>query len=260
MTKKLLIIISIGLLVLAAAVFFRGSSLGAQALWDMSRGGTWLLPIVSVAALVDSVNPCAFSILLLTIAFLMSIGRLRRDIIGIGGAYILGIFIAYMVIGLGLLGTLHLFSTPHFMAKLGALLLVLMGLINIVNEFFPRFPVKLGIPASAHRKIGEVMEYATLPAALALGVLVGLCEFPCTGGPYVMVIGLLKDSVTFLRGFGYLILYNLIFVLPLAVILGIASHKGLLEKVQAWKKAEVRGMRLWSGVAMVALGILIGML
>ncbi|MEK7512798.1 MAG: hypothetical protein AAB601_01205, partial [Patescibacteria group bacterium] len=123
MSKKLFAVISVGLLLVAGAAFFRGSSSGAGALWELSREGTWLLPIVSVAALIDSVNPCAFSILLLTIAFLMSIGRLRRDILGIGGVYILGIFLAYMVIGLGFLGTLHLFNTPHFMAKVGAVLL-----------------------------------------------------------------------------------------------------------------------------------------
>ncbi|MEK7512600.1 MAG: hypothetical protein AAB601_00175, partial [Patescibacteria group bacterium] len=139
----------------------------------------------------------------------------------------------------------------------GAVLLIAMGLVNVIGEFFPAFPIKLRIPQAAHRKIAEYMEYATLPAALALGVLVGLCEFPCTGGPYVMVIGLLKDAATFARGFGYLLLYNLIFVLPLAVILFIASNKAILEKVQAWKRAEVRGMRLWGGVAMVALGLLI---
>ncbi|MEK7212773.1 MAG: hypothetical protein AAB686_03785, partial [Patescibacteria group bacterium] len=205
MSKKLLIVITLGIVLVAGAVFFRGSPFGASALWQASGGGTWLLPLVLVSALIDSINPCAFSILLLTIAFLFSIGKLRRDVLAIGGVYVAGIFIAYMVIGLGLLGTLHLFSTPHFMAKLGATLLVLLGLINIVNEFFPRFPVKLRIPRAAHSKIAELMQYATLPTALALGVLVGLCEFPCTGGPYVMVIGLLKDAATFMSSLGYLI-------------------------------------------------------
>jgi hypothetical protein len=53
------------------------------------------------------------------------------------------------------------------------------------------------------------------------------------------------------------LLYNLIFVLPLAVILLIASDKTLLEKVVAWKKSEIGHMRLWGGVAMVVLGLII---
>ena len=58
-------------------------------------------------------------------------------------------------------------------------------------------------------------------------------------------------------GFGYLILYNLIFVLPLIVILLIASDSTLLAKVQEWKKSKTRNMRLWGGIAMIVLGVII---
>ena len=46
------------------------------------------------------------------------------------------------------------------------------------------------------------MHQATLPAAFALGVVVGLCEFPCTGGPYLMILGLLHDRGTYTSGLG----------------------------------------------------------
>jgi len=208
-----------------------------------------------VSALIDSVNPCAFSILLLTIAFLFSIGRLRAQILVIGGAYILGIFVVYLLIGLGILQTLHLFDTPHFMAKLGAFLMVALGGINIVNHFFPRFPIKLKIPHSAHHKMAVLMEKGSIPTAFLLGGLVGICEFPCTGGPYLMVLGLLHDSSTYLSGLGYLLLYNLIFILPLVVILSIAGNSAVLEKVRSWQELEKGWMRLGAGIAMVALGI-----
>ncbi|KKW48023.1 MAG: hypothetical protein UY99_C0017G0020 [Parcubacteria group bacterium GW2011_GWA1_59_11] len=257
MSRKLKILIGLGALIFAAALFFKGSSAGSEFLWQASGEGKWLLPLVAVSALLDSVNPCAFSILLLTIAFLMSLGRLRGNILKIGGFYIAGIFAVYMLIGLGLLQVLHLFDTPHFMAKVGAWLLILLGAINVANEFFPAFPVKLRIPQAAHTKIGEFMNRATLPAAFALGALVGLCEFPCTGGPYLMVLGLLHDQATFASGIGYLLFYNLIFILPLAVILFLASDRTLLDKVQAWRRSETARMRLWSGLAMVVLGALI---
>ena len=80
--------------------------------------------IISVAALIDSINPCAFSVLIVTIAFLLSIGQPRTSLLAIGGAYILGIFLVYVVIGRGLLQTLHIFDTPHFMAKVGAAMLI----------------------------------------------------------------------------------------------------------------------------------------
>ena len=240
MSKKLIIFAAIAILFLGLVIFLKTDSLGTVFVWNLSNGGKLLLPLVIVSALIDSINPCAFSILLLTIAFLFSIGKLRSGILKIGSAYILGIFLVYILIGLGLLQTLHLFSTPHFMAKVGAGLLIALGFINVINEFFPSFPVKLRIPHAAHRKMAELMEKASLPTAFLLGGLVGLCEFPCTGGPYLMVLGLLHDQATYLKGVGYLLLYNVIFILPLAIILLMASDGALLEKVRAWQQKENR--------------------
>ncbi len=205
----------------------------------------------------DSINPCAFSILILTIAFLFSIGKLRSDILKIGGIYILGIFLIYLAIGLGILQTLHLFNTPHFMAKVGATLLVAMGLLSVIGHLFPNFPIKLKIPHASHARIAELMEKASMPAAFILGGLVGLCEFPCTGGPYLLVLGLLHDQATYLRGLGYLLFYNAIFVLPLVIILLISGNTALLEKVKTWKQANTGVMRLWGGIAMILLGLII---
>lgn len=260
MSKKF-ILLTLGALVLFGAVlFFRFGPSGTEMLWRISQGGTLLLPLLAVSALIDSVNPCAFSILILTIAFLLNVGQLRKKILLIGGVYILGIFVVYVSIGLGILKALHIFNTPHFMSLVGASFLILFGAINLINEFFPSFPVKLRIPQASHRAMAELMNKVSVPAAFALGVLVGLCEFPCTGGPYLMVLGLLHDRGTYASGFGYLLLYNLIFILPLVVILLIASERTFLQKVETWKRERVRQMRLYGGIAMVLLGLLIFLL
>ncbi|HKB54654.1 MAG TPA: cytochrome c biogenesis protein CcdA [Ramlibacter sp.] len=254
MTRKLSLLIGGTLLLFGLVYVFRLDNIGTTALWNLSEGGKWLLPLISVAALIDSINPCAFSILLLTIAFLLSIGKLRSSVLAIGSAYILGIYVVYLVIGLGLLQTLHLFNTPHFMAKLGATLLIVLGLVNLLKEAFPAFPLRLAIPHVAHHRIAVLMEKASIPTAVVLGGLVGLCEFPCTGGPYLMVLGLLHDHATYYTGAAYLTLYNVIFVLPLVLILLIASDQTLLAKVQAWQQSERKSMRWAGGLAMVALG------
>ena len=257
MTKKLTILFCFGVVLLSLVLFFKSGNFGTTILWNISNEGGWLLPLVGVSALIDSINPCAFSILILTIAFLFSIGQMRTNILKIGGSYIAGIFFIYMLIGLGLLQTLHIFNTPHFMAKVGASLLIVLGSINLINEFFPAFPIKLKIPERAHRKMAELMEKSSITTAFLLGGLVGLCEFPCTGGPYLMVLGLLHDQTTYLNGLGYLLFYNLIFILPLAVILLIAGDRQLLEKVQIWQRQERKLMRLGGGAAMIILGVII---
>lgn len=257
MSTKIASLVALGLLLAATAIFFGSGSSGSAALWGLSNQGAWLLPLVGVAALVDSVNPCAFSVLLVTIAFLFSLGKLRSSVLEIGLAYILGIFLVYTLIGLGLLQVLHLFDTPHFMAKLGASLLIALGLAGLASHFVPAFPVRLRMPQFAHGRMAALMEKASLPAAFVLGGLVGVCEFPCTGGPYLAVIGLLHDRATHAVGLGYLLLYNAIFILPLVVILLLAADRALLARVEAWKKRNTGAMRLWGGQAMVLLGLLI---
>ena len=226
-------------------------------IWNMSNKGVWLFPLVLVSAILDSVHPCSFSILLITIAFLFSVQMTRKKILQIGGTYIAGIFLAYLLIGLGILKVLHLFNTPHFMGKIGATLLIVFGIINLINYLFPNFPIKLKIPSVSHAAMGNLMEKASIPATFGLGLLVGICQFPCMGGPYLMVIGLLRDQVTYYTGFGYLMFYNLILILPLSVVLWISADKTIVDKAQEWKNKNINSVKLWAGIAMVIIGILI---
>src|SRR3989338_11062713 len=196
--KKLIIIISITLVAIIGIVILKNSPATASIIWNLSNEGTWLMPLLLVSAILDSVHPCSFSILLITIAFLFGIQMSREKILQLGGTYILGIFTAYFLIGLGILKLLHLFNTPHFMGKLGATLLILFGIINLINHFFPRFPIKLKLPESLYTTMAKLMEKSSFPAAFVLGLLVGICQFPCMGGPYLLVIGLLRDQVTYL--------------------------------------------------------------
>ncbi|TSA45199.1 hypothetical protein D4R51_02260 [bacterium] len=255
--KRITTIIVVAAIAILGIVFLKNGSGTSSLIWNLSNQGAWLLPLVLISALLDSVHPCSFSILLITIAFLFGMQMTRKKILQIGGTYIAGIFAAYLLIGLGILRVLHLFNTPHFMGKLGATILIVFGVINVLNELFPRFPIKLRIPAVSHTAMGRLMERASFPAAFGLGLLVGICQFPCMGGPYLMVIGLLRDQVTYFSGFGYLVLYNLILALPLAVVLWIAADKMIVDKVQEWKKTNMRGVKFWAGIIMIIIGILI---
>lgn len=257
MNKKLWLYVILAVVVFGLMVLFRVGGLDSNLVWKFSAGGKFFLPLVVIAALIDSINPCAFSILLVTVAFLFSIGKLRRNILTVGVVYILGIFLVYLLIGLGILRALNLFGVPNFMGFVGAGILIVFGFVNIFEVLFPGFPSILKIPHSAHGKMARYIESASIPTAFALGLLVGVFEFPCTGGPYLMILGLLHDNSTFFKGFNYLLLYNLIFILPLAVVLLIASSEGVLAKVEEWQKGGRKKERFIAGLAMVALGLII---
>src|SRR3989344_1591180 len=255
--KKIIIIIGVLVVFIIALVVFKNIPATSSFIWDISRQGTWLLPLVIISAILDSVHPCSFSILLITIAFLFGIQVSRKKILQLGGTYVAGIFVAYFLIGLGILKVLHLFNTPHFMGKLGATILIVFGIINLINRFFPKFPIKLKIPGVAHGAMGKLMDRASFPAVFGLGILVGICQFPCMGGPYLMVIGLLRDQVTYMSGFNYLLLYNFILIIPLVVVLFISADKILVDKMQVWKRDNINGLKFWTGIAMIIIGILI---
>lgn len=222
------------------------------------QGG--FLPILITAAAIDSVNPCAFSVLILTIGFLMSLGRTRFSILKLGFIYILGIFLVYMAIGLGVLRVLNILNVPHLMGKVAATVLIAFGILSLINGLLPKSPIKLGIPRSTHKKLAVFMSKGSMPMAFILGILVGAFEFPCVAGPYLLILGMLHDQGMFLSGLGYLTIYNLIFILPLIIILLLVSEEGILKKVEKWKKASVKNLRIFGGVAMILLGLVILMI
>ena len=143
------------------------------------------------------------------------------------------------------------------MAKLGAIAIIIFGAINLINEFFPKFPIKLKMPDASHGKVGELITKASVPAAFILGLLVGMFEFPCTGGPYLLVLGLLHDSASFMKGFWYLVLYNFIFVLPLLIAIFVSTDKPILEKLDKIRRMETKKSRVWISVVVIALGLLV---
>lgn len=255
--KKIYFLLILIFAIFGTVLLLQYSGAGTSLLWSVSDKGSFLLPLVIVSALIDSINPCAFSILILTIAFLFSLGKFRSHILTIGGFYIAGLFLVYLLIGLGLLEMLHLFNTPHFMAKLGASLMLVFGIINLIGAVFPSFPIKLKIPDSAHHRMALLMEKASLPAAFVLGILVGLCEFPCTGGPYLSILGLLHDTATYAKGLMYLVLYNLVFISPLILILLLGSSSELFQKVEQWKKENLKMLKLITSLAMILLAFFI---
>ena len=224
---------------------------------DLKSKINWLPLLIVSAAFVDSINPCAFSVLFITLAFLFSLGHNRSQIIKTSLVYVGGIFLTYILIGLGILKVLTIFNIPNGMAKLGAVAIIIFGLINLTNEFFPAFPIKLKMPSASHGKVGELIAKATLPAAFILGLLVGMFEFPCTGGPYLLVLGLLHDDASYFTGFWYLILYNFIFVLPLLIAIFITTDKLILEKVDKLRKLETKKSRVLISFVFIILGLLV---
>ena len=142
-----------------------------------------------------------------------------------GFFYIAALFVTYLAIGLGLLRVINLFSVPHLVVKVLASLVIAVGLVGLKDYFFPGKFLILAIPLKFRQFIANFATLATLPAAIIVGSLVAITEFPCSGAVYLATLGLLSAKTTYLKGMGYLIIYNIMFVLPLVVILILASNR-----------------------------------
>ncbi len=214
-----------------------------------------ILPTVVGAGLLDSFNPCAISAALLFIAVMFTLGKNRKVILRVGFFYILSIYLTYFFIGLGLLKTISFFGIPHLVSYLGAFIVILFGVLNLKEYFFPNWNfLKVRMSIKARYKLNDWAYKASVPAAVVMGLIVGVFEFPCSGAVYIAIVSLLNLKATFWDGLIYLLIYNLMFVLPLILIFGLSSNRLVIEKMINWQEKEGRKMHLLLAFLMISLG------
>lgn len=224
----------------------------------LQKTGFWgLFTVITSSAFLDGINPCAIAVLLFFIAFLFTMKRTKKSIWKMGLVYIFAIFLAYFLIGLGLLQAIIISGSPHLMAYIGAYLVITLGVIQLLSIIFPKFPIKLRIPINTKATIEKWIFKGTLPAAFIGGFVVGLCTFPCSGGIYVAIISMLSTSQTYGSGLAWMFWYNLVFILPLVIILFMAGNPLMVEKIQNLERKEAKTVKIIIGLTMIALGLII---
>lgn len=224
-----------------------------------SKGFWGLFGVVTTSAFLDGINPCAFAILLFFISFLFSIRKTKASIWKMGLVYVAAIYLAYFSIGIGIAQAFIISGSPHLMAYIGAYLVMGLGIIQMLGVVFPGFPIKLRVPTNTKPTIEKWLFKATLPAAFVGGFLVGLCTFPCSGGIYVAIIGLLAAKQTYVHGLAWMVWYNLVFVSPLFVPLTLAGNPKTTEKLHQWERSHSQMGKSIVGVTMIALGLIMVM-
>ncbi len=226
-----------------------------------------LLSVVG-AALVDSLNPCSFALLLVFIATVIamverqsddrSIGLARQWLLSRGGVYIFGIFVTYLVLGLGLLGALGVaksLSGAHLVSRAAALVAIGLGLVALQEALVPELGTRLTAHINMPRVRGLVARMS-IPGLFGAGVLVGLCTVPCSGTVYLAVLALLSAQTTAVQGIGWLVLYNAVFVLPLLVLLGVAASRPVYRRLTRWQVHHRATLKLATSAMALSVGML----
>jgi cytochrome c biogenesis protein CcdA len=218
---------------------------------------TWA---VACGAAVDAINPCEFAILILLMATMLIDEENRKKALLTGLAFSAAIFIAYFLMGIGLFTLIRQYtlSFTGIFYKVVGILAIVIGLLNVKDYFWYGKGVLMEVPQSWRPKMKSLIKGVTNPVgAFSVGLLVSLFLLPCTSGPYVVILGMLASKVSFAKAVFYLILYNLIFILPMLIIV-FAMYWGLTpEKAEDWRKNKIRLLHLIAGVILIALGVVI---
>ena len=216
-----------------------------------------VLTVITTAA-IDSINPCAIGVLILMVSVLLAVTKSVKKMLLLGSLYILAVMTTYLLAGLGLLyflTTIPLWVT-EFISIIVGILIVFAGLLEIKDFFWYGRWFSLTIPGIFISKIKTLSKKTTIPGVTLLGVFVSAVELPCTGAPYLAIITLLSQYFD-ITAFLLLILYNIIFVLPLIIILILVALGVKLRKISRWKSKNKPYMRLLIGLLLIALGWLL---
>jgi cytochrome c biogenesis protein CcdA len=213
------------------------------------------IPILIGAALVDSINPCTFAVLLVLIATILGSGNRKRALLS-GLAYSASIFISYFLMGIGLYSVISSFGTPVVFMKVIGVIAILIGLFNVKDYFWYGKIFLMEVPLSWRPKLQSLVKSITGPlSAFLIGFLVSLFLLPCTSGPYIVILGMLGHGETLMRAICLLLLYNLIFILPM-IIVSFGMYFGMnVEKAEKTRNKNLKILHLIAGLIMIAMGL-----
>lgn len=229
------------------------------------NSGSLSLPVVTlVLAGLDAFNPCAFFVLLFLLSLLVH-QKDRRRLALIGGIFVVTSGLMYFAFMAAWLNLFELLGALPWMTLAAGLLAIAVGIINVKDFFAWGHGITLSIPESRkpdiYRRARMILNAGNLPAMLGttvvLAVAANFYELLCTAGfPMVYTRLLTLSDITAGARYGYLGLYNVIYVLPLGLIVfafarTLGGHR-LSEK-------EGRLLKLLSGVMMLELGILLAL-
>src|ERR1035437_3178442 len=227
------------------------------------RFGALTAPVVISSGFADGFNPCAYALLVLFATYTLTLvnavtsdGRptpfARRTLLGAGSLYVGAVFVTYFLLGLGLFTLFEGFGKDHVVARVAAVLALLMALWMLKDVFLPGFGPTMAAPSGTHGWMNKAMQRGGLAGMLMAGVLVGICTVPCSGAMYFSVTAVLHASGGGIVGLALLALYNVAFILPLLLFLLFVSNRRVLGVVGRWNKKNGSLVK-----AVLAIGVIV---
>ncbi|HOI42356.1 MAG TPA: hypothetical protein PK523_05365 [Elusimicrobiales bacterium] len=220
-----------------------------------------LLQFSAVLGLLDGLNPCAMWVLIFLMSLLVYTRSARRMAL-IGGVFVAVSGLIYFAFMAAWFNIFLVIGYARWITIGLGFIAAVMGLINLKEIFFFKKGVSLMISDSAKPKIAERIRRimaSDKPAVMIAGtallaVFVNLIELACTIGlPAIFTRVLSLNQASVLEKYYYMAVYNLAYVVPLAVIVTL-----FVLTMGRYKMTEGHGkiLKAISGVLMLLLGAL----
>jgi hypothetical protein len=221
------------------------------------------LPVYTIIlAGLDAFNPCAFFVLLFLLSLLVH-AKSRKRMFIVGGVFVLFSGLMYFLFMAAWLNVFLMMGKINVITIAAGLLAVAIAMINIKDYFWFKQGVSLSIPESArptlYQRTRKLVTAGSMPAmitaTMGLAAFANLYEFLCTAGfPMVFTRILTMEELPTVTYYLYLALYNIIYVVPLLIIVVVFSMTFGVKKLQ---EEQGRQLKLLSGMMMLLLGLVL---
>jgi len=222
------------------------------------------LPILTITALTNGINPCGIGMMITFLGYLLVFGGRSKDkkwIYKIGFTYILSTFVTYLLLGLVFYSAAFYFQRSWlagvFKYVIGGAL-ALAGLIQLKDVFWQDLPIHLRMPRLGFEKINKLMVKTGVGMAALIGFLTTVFSTPCMLPLYIGTTAVLaRSGLPMVQILGWFLYYNLIFVMPLILILSAMAEGKQVVDMKEWEHKNTKWMRLLLGTALIIVGYLI---
>jgi hypothetical protein len=228
--------------------------------WGTVRAEEVSLPVLTVVlGGLDAFNPCAFFVLMILLGLMLRTGSRGRMLL-VGGVFVLISGLVYFLFMAAWLNLFFLVGHLRAITLAAGLVAVAAAAVNVKDYFWFKKGVTLSLPDSARPRlfgrmtalVGRAGLLPVLGGTAALAFAANLYELLCTSGlPLVYTRVLTLRELPPAAYYGYLALYNAVYVAPLLLIV-----LGFSLTLSAHKLTEYQGrvLKLLSGMMMLALG------
>ena len=219
------------------------------------QGGLVSLPLVTIAGLADGINPCAIGMMVMLLGYLLVFGKKPERVWQLGLAYIASVFGTYLVIGLAfysLVTQIQEIVSAGIVSRVVGMVLGVAGVVMLKDFVWPESPIHLRIPGASKQRLMKLIETVSFPGTILLGIAVTILETPCSLPLYVGTATILANSgMPLPLVVGYFLYYNLLFVLPLIVVLVVVWQGKRIVEMKEWEHKAEKWMKLALGSLLV---------